>query len=74
MANWLIFLLMVICALWGFGLGFYTAHESNLRKAHGKFIINHSDPTKDLCQLELEKDLDEIEKGKVLVLKVEIIK
>ena len=36
----------------------------------GRFMINHSDPTKDLCTLELESDLDVIEKNKKLVLEV----
>lgn len=36
----------------------------------GRFVINHSDPTKDLCTLELESDLDVIEKNKKLVLEV----
>lgn len=36
----------------------------------GTFIINHSDPTKDLCQLALEHDLDEIEKHRVMLIEI----
>lgn len=36
----------------------------------GRFIINHSDPTKDLCLLELDIDIDEIEAAGVISLDV----
>lgn len=39
----------------------------------GAFRINHSDPTKDLCTLELESDLDEIEEKGEINLKVFVI-
>lgn len=39
----------------------------------GAFRINHSDPTKDLCTLELDSDLDEIEEKGEINLKVFVI-
>lgn len=36
----------------------------------GRFVINHSDPTKDLCMLELDIDIDEIEAAGVISLDV----
>lgn len=46
-----------------------TRRRENLTK-FGTFIINHSDPTKDLCQLALEHDLDEIEKHRVMLIEI----
>lgn len=43
--------------------------RENLTK-FGTFIINHSDPTKDLCQLALEQDLDEIEKHRFMLIEI----
>lgn len=38
----------------------------SLRNFDGQFVINHSNPTKDLVTLVLESDLDDIEsKGRV---------
>lgn len=39
----------------------------------GTFEINHSDPTKDLCMLALECDLDEIEKNRVMAIKIRVV-
>lgn len=39
-------------------------------KDAGRFVINHSDPTKDLCMLELDIDIDEIEAAGVISLDV----
>lgn len=39
----------------------------------GAFRINHSDPTKDLCTLELDSDLDEIEEKGEINLRVFVI-
>lgn len=42
-------------------------------KNAGRFVINHSDPTKDLCMLELDIDIDEIEAAGVISLDVVVI-
>ena len=39
-------------------------------KDAGRFVINRSDPTKDLCMLELDIDIDEIEAAGVISLDV----
>ena len=39
----------------------------------GTFIVNHTDPTKDLCTLHLDVDLDVIEASKAISFKVAII-
>ena len=39
-------------------------------KDAGRFVINHSDQTKDLCMLELDIDIDEIEAAGVISLDV----
>jgi len=39
----------------------------------GTFIVNHTDPTKDLCTLHLDVDLDVIEASKQISFKVVII-
>lgn len=49
---------------------FSLAYVKKYRDCDGAFRINHSDPTKDLCTLELESDLDEIEEKGEINLKV----
>lgn len=49
---------------------FALAYSKKDNAYDGAFRINHSDPTKDLCMLELESDLDEIEEKGEIVLKV----
>jgi len=39
----------------------------------GTFIVNHTDPTKDLCTLHLDVDLDVIESSKAISFEVAII-
>lgn len=40
----------------------------------GTFVINHTDPEKDLCTLALEPDsLEEIEKNEVMLIKIHVI-
>lgn len=59
------FLIALLCAVI---LALAYTKEGNIYD--GAFRINHSDPTKDLCTLELESDLDEIEKKGEINLKV----
>lgn len=61
---------MIALALVIFVIGFTLGWLVGLPKPSGSFQINHSDPTKDLCTLELEQDLDKIEAKKTMTLKV----
>ena len=59
------FLIAMLCSVI-----FALAYGKKDSSYDGAFRINHSDPTKDLCTLELESDLDEIEEKGEIVLKV----
>lgn len=59
------FLIAMLCAVI-----FALAYSKKGNVYDGAFRINHSDPTKDLCTLELESDLDEIEDKGEISLKV----
>ena len=59
------FVVAMMCAVI-FSLAYVKKHHDH----DGAFRINHSDPTKDLCTLELESDLDEIEEKGEINLKV----
>lgn len=61
---------LIALALVIFVIGFTLGWLVGLPKPTGSFQINHSDPTKDLCTLELEQDLDKIEAKKTMTLKV----
>ncbi len=52
----------------GFVAGLLFAHKSTV----GTFRINHSDPSKDLVTLELDADLDAIEKHSQMLLSVKV--
>ena len=52
----------------GFVGGLLFAHKSTV----GTFRINHSDPSKDLVTLELDADLDVIEKHSQMLLSVKV--
>ena len=62
------FLIALLCAVI-----FALAYSKKGNVYDGAFRINHSDPTKDLCTLELESDLDEIEEKGEINLKVFVI-
>lgn len=64
----------IIAAICGFAVGCLVGAISSRNKTRydGRFVINHSDPTKDLCTLELESDLDVIERNKLMTLEVVI--
>lgn len=62
--------LMLVIFVAGLALGWLIG----LPKPTGSFTINHSDPTKDLCTLELGEDLDKVESRKTLTLKVVTLK
>ena len=59
------FIVAMMCAVI-----FSLAYSKKYHDVDGAFRINHSDPTKDLCTLELESDLDEIEEKGEINLKV----
>lgn len=68
-------LYIIISAICGFAVGCVLSFIFRKRRAahyDGRFVINHSDPTKDLCTLELESDLDVIERNKLMTLEVVI--
>lgn len=69
-------LYIIISAICGFAVGCVLLSIIFRKKiaAHydGRFVINHSDPTKDLCRLELVSDLDVIERNKIMTLEVVI--
>ena len=65
---------LIALALVIFVIGFTLGWLVGLPKPSGSFQINHSDPTKDLCTLELEQDLDKIEAKKTMTLRVRVIK
>lgn len=55
-------------------ISFMTGWLSNRKKIVGNFVINHVDPTKDMCTLELISDIDNIESMKTMTLCVKVIK
>lgn len=66
---WLIAAVLVL----GIALGFIF--DRVLTRHHvGAFIVNHMDPATDLCKLELDKDIDYIEKQRTIEFDVKIIK
>ena len=65
-----LYLVLAAVLIIGFVLGLLTGRPKKV----GSFTINYTDPEKDLCQLELTSDLDEIDKLKVMSLTVKVIK
>lgn len=63
---------IVLAMLIGIGIGFLVGKQ-NTATPVGTFIVNHTDPTKDLCTLHLDVDLDVIEGSKAISFKVAII-
>lgn len=68
MTQFLFIIAFGIVFIGGFFSGLLFSHKSTM----GVLRINHSDPSKDLVTLELENDLDYIEKHKEMVLKVSV--
>lgn len=62
---WFTLLPAVICFILGVCCGLRNVNSPN-----GSFILNRSDPSKDLCQLYLDVDLDYIEQHDYLLLKI----
>lgn len=46
---------------------------SKLRKPSGSFILDFSDPMKDICRLDLEESLDSIYKKKKIILRIKTV-
>lgn len=63
------FMTLVVAA---FCIGYTRGKASQQSNVVGIFEINHSDPTKDLCNLILDKDLDFIEQHKDITFVVKI--
>jgi len=57
-----------------YALRFRSKKSSPELPCLGTFVINHTDPEKDLCTLALEPDsLEEIEKNEVMLIKIRVI-
>ena len=52
------------------GLMFWLFFER--KKLSGKFVIDFTDPLKDICRLELDEDINRIATRKQMTLKVEL--
>lgn len=48
----------------------YIFFQFTKRKPSGTFVIDLSDPMKDVCKLELEEDLETIYKKKQMILNI----
>lgn len=68
MTQFLYILAFGIVFMAGFLIGLLFAHRSTV----GTFRINHTDPSKDLVTLELDTDLDDIEKHSQMLLSVKV--
>jgi hypothetical protein len=62
-------IIALVAIIVGMVLGYLLARGCRV----GKFTINYTDPAKDLCRLELWKDLDVIDKHHTITLNVEVI-
>jgi hypothetical protein len=69
LAGSLLFATLIIVA---FMLGYTRGKASQQSNVVGIFEINHTNPTKDLCNLILDKDLDFIEQHKDITFVVKI--
>lgn len=63
------FMTLLIAA---FCVGYTRGKASQQSNVVGEFEINHTNPTKDLCNLILDKDLDFIEQHKEITFIVKI--
>ena len=63
--------LTILVFLIGACVGGLIATILNSKKLSGTFIIDFSDPIKDICRLELDDSLETIYKKKKIVLKVQ---
>lgn len=54
----------------GFVIGFSLSLLFRRKKPSGTFVMDFSDPAKDICTLELDENLDSIYKKKRIILKV----
>ena len=68
MTQFIYIIIFAIGFVGGFVSGLLFSHKSTM----GTLRINHSDPSKDLVTLELENDLDYIEKHKEMVLGIKV--
>lgn len=68
MTQFICIMIFTIGFIGGFVSGLLFSHKS----AMGTMRINHSDPSKDLVTIELENDLDYIEKHKEMVLCIKV--
>lgn len=67
--NILTFIISVICSV--IILRAYHWTICRFIEHHGTFAMDFSDPEKDICRLELDKDINEIYKRKYIILKIE---
>ena len=63
--------LTILVFLIGVCVGVLIATILSSKKLSGTFIIDFSDPIKDICRLELDDNLETIYKKKRIVLKVQ---
>lgn len=64
MVDFLIGIIVGAILLYAFG---------NRKKASGTFVIDTTDPTKDICRFEMDESLNEIYSKKQILLKVKVI-
>ena len=65
------FLIGLFAGLIGVGLCEFVIYK--LKRPAGTFIIDFSDPMKDICRLELDESIDEIYTKKQITLKIKTI-
>ena len=61
-------IMMVIGMIVGGGITYFTARKEF--KPSGTFVIDLSDPTKDICRFEMDESLDSIYSKKQIILNV----
>lgn len=65
------FLIGFVFGLFSIGLIVYFIHKR--KKPSGSFVIDFSDPMKDVCRLELDESIDRIYEKKRIVLNIKTI-
>ena len=65
------FLIGLFAGIIGVGLCEFIIHKR--KRPAGTFIIDFSDPMKDICRLELDESIDEIYTKKQITLKIKTI-
>ena len=65
------FLIGFVFGLFSTGLFVYFIHKR--KKPSGSFVIDFSDPMKDVCRLELDESIDSIYEKKRVVLNIKTI-